>query len=128
MEAHHENLSSFQKKIQKLLSDRRETLIADLRQATAQMVQDGDVYTDSIDQASADMDRSFHLQMKNRDRDILWQIDEALKRIESGDFGDCERCDEDISEARIQAFPLTTLCIDCKAELESEGHRFLSRA
>jgi DnaK suppressor protein len=66
--------------------------------------------------------------MKNRDRDVLWQIDEALKRIDEGSFGECERCDEPISEARLKANPSTTLCIDCKAELESEEHRFLGRA
>ena len=85
------------------------------------------MYTDAIDQASADTDKSFAMQMKNRERDTLWQIDGALKRIEEGNFGECERCDEPISEARIRAFPFTTLCIDCKAELESEEQRFPGR-
>ncbi len=97
----------------------RETLVGNLRRSTAELIDDDSSYTDSIDQASADVDKSFLLQMKNRDRDLLLQVDEALRRIESGEYGECEQCGESISEARMKAFPLTTLCIDCKAELES---------
>jgi DnaK suppressor protein len=106
---------------------RREAMASDLRQATADFINDDTVYCDTIDQASADMDRTLAWQMKNRDRNILWQIDGALKRIESGCFGQCEHCDESISEARIKAFPFTTLCIDCKAEIESKENRFPGR-
>lgn len=106
---------------------RREQMASDLRKATAEFISDDVMYTDVIDQANADTDKTFALQMKNRERDTLWQIDSALKRIEEGNFGDCERCDEPISEARIRAFPFTTLCIDCKAELESEEQRFPGR-
>lgn len=111
----------------KQLTARRNALAEDLRQATAQLLNDESVYTDSVDQAAAETDKSFVLQMKNRDRDALWQIDEAIKRLDEGSFGECERCGESISEGRIEAFPFTTLCIDCKAELESEEHRFPGR-
>lgn len=112
----------------KHLVARREALAEDLRQATAQLINDESYYTDSVDQAAADTDKSFTLQMKNRERDVLWQIDEAIKRLDEGSFGECERCGEAISEGRIEAFPFTTLCIDCKAELESEEHRFPGRS
>jgi DnaK suppressor protein len=111
----------------KTLVSRREALAEDLRQATVNLINDESVYTDSVDQAAADTDKSFVLQMKNRDRNSLWQIDEAIRRLNDGSFGDCERCGDAISEARIEAFPFTTLCIDCKAELESEEHRFPGR-
>jgi len=107
---------------------RRETLAAELKQATTDFINEDNLYSDAIDQASADTDKNLLLQMKNRDRDILWEIDEALKRIDSGTFGECEKCQEEISEARMRANPSTTLCIDCKAELESEQHRFLTTA
>ncbi|NBU20926.1 RNA polymerase-binding protein DksA [bacterium] len=112
----------------KQLVARREALAEDLRQATAQLINDESYYTDSVDQAAADTDKNFTLQMKNRERDVLWQIDEAIKRLDEGSFGECERCGESISEGRIEAFPFTTLCIDCKAELESEEHRFPGRS
>ncbi len=114
-------------KFQKELMAKRETMAEGLRLATAELINDESVYTDSVDQAAAEIDKSFNLQMKNRERDVLWQIDEALKRIEDGSYGTCDRCSEAISEGRIEAFPFTTLCIDCKAELESEEHRFPGR-
>ncbi len=98
------------------LVSRRESMAKVLAQATHDFINDEETYSDTVDQASADTDRSFTLYLKNRERDTLWQIDEALKRIEAGNYGLCERCDESISEARITAFPFTTLCIDCKAE------------
>ena len=118
-----EKIEAYRKK----LVHRRDALAEDLRQATVQLINDESFYTDSVDQAAADTDKNFTLQMKNRDRDVLWQIDEAIRRLDDGSFGECERCGEAISEGRIEAFPFTTLCIDCKAELESEEHRFPGR-
>lgn len=115
-------------KFKKDLILQREALAKDLRQATSDFLNDESSYTDAVDQASADTDKSLLLQMKNRERDTLLQIDEALKRIDEGNYGECERCDEPISEARMKAFPFTTLCVDCKAELESEEQRFPGRA
>jgi DnaK suppressor protein len=109
-----------------LLLSRREALARDLRQATQDFIDDEPSFADSVDQASADVDRTLSMNLKNRERGVLKQIDEALRRIESGEFGKCEQCEEEISEARIKAFPFTTLCIDCKAELESEQRRISS--
>jgi len=46
--------------------------------------------------------------------------DEALARIEDGTFGVCERCEEPISLKRLEARPVTTLCIRCKEEQEKK--------
>jgi DnaK suppressor protein len=119
-----ENLEAFKQQ----LVMQRDTLAADLRHATAELIDDEVTYTDSIDQASADTDKSLALQMKNRERDNLVRIEEALRRLEIGTFGRCARCSEEISEARIRASLFTTLCIDCKSEVESEsGQRFPGR-
>ena len=67
------------------------------------------------------------MRIKNHDRQTLTQIDAAIRRLETGAFGLCENCDEPIAEARLRAFPFTTLCIDCKAEIESEESRFSNR-
>jgi DnaK suppressor protein len=106
-----------------VLLGQRDALASGLRQATHDLIEDEAIYSDAVDQASADIDKSFALVLKNRERDTLWQIDEALKRIEAGDFGDCERCSDEIAEGRLRAFPFTTLCIECKSELESEQRR-----
>jgi len=110
------------------LLDRKQAIIADLHQATEDLINDDIAYSDVVDQASADTDKTLTVQMKNRERDVLVEINEALRRIEVGLFGECESCGEAISDARMKVNPSTTLCIDCKAELESEGHRFPRRA
>lgn len=111
----------------KQLTARRDKISAGLSRATQELLNEETLFTDTIDQASAEVDRAMTMQMKDRERANLILVNEALRRIEDGSFGTCERCEEKISEARIKAFPLTTLCIDCKAELESEGHRYPSR-
>lgn len=92
------------------------------------MIDSEPFFADSLDQAAMDTDRTLTVQIKNREREILAQIDLALRRIELGTFGRCVRCAETISEARMNANPATTLCIDCQAELESERNHFSRRA
>lgn len=109
------------------LLSRRESIVKVLHQSTEQMINDEPSFADSIDQAAADTDRTIGLQLRNRERQTVLQIDEALKRMDAGAYGDCESCGESITEARIKAFPFTTLCIDCKSELESEEQRYPGR-
>jgi DnaK suppressor protein len=58
------------------------------------------------------------LRIRERERRLITKITEALERIEEGTFGICERCGEDISDKRLEARPVTTLCINCKQEQE----------
>jgi RNA polymerase-binding protein DksA len=46
-------------------------------------------------------------------KEELALIDKALQRIEEGSYGQCQRCGEEIDEARLQAVPYAALCIDC---------------
>jgi DnaK suppressor protein len=118
-----EKVESFRKQ----LVARRDVIYTGLRLATVESINDDTTHTDHLDQAASEVDKGVLMQLKNRERDTLLQINEALRRIESGNFGSCELCEEAISEARIKAFPFTTLCIDCKAELESEEQRYPGR-
>lgn len=114
--------------VREVLTKRQAALSDELRASTEKLIDEEASFADSVDQASADTDRAIAVQIKNRDRDTLVQINQALRRIDGGTFGACERCGGDISDARIKAFPFTTLCIDCKAELESEQGRYPGRA
>jgi DnaK suppressor protein len=118
-----EKLETFRRQ----LTQRRDTLSQGLHTAAQEFFNDDASYADSVDQAAADSDKTVAMQMKNRDHFTVLQIDQALRRIEDGNFGTCQRCSEDIAEARIKAFPFTTLCIDCKSEIESEESRFPGR-
>ena len=81
-------------------------------------VADGE-FPDPTDRASWESDRNFLLRIRERERKLITKIREALTRIEEGNFGICERCGEEISAKRLEARPVTTLCINCKQEQEN---------
>jgi len=77
-------------------------------------------FPDPTDQASMETDRNFDLRIRDRERKLTKKIDQALVRIKDGNFGSCESCGGDIGIKRLQARPVTTLCIDCKTAQEQE--------
>jgi len=84
---------------------------------------ESDTSSDPTDQAVQELDRNRLLRFKDRERKLIRKIEKALIRIDEGSYGACEACSQAISEARLKARPMTTLCIDCATELESEKQR-----
>ncbi len=82
-------------------------------------------FPDPTDQASIETDRNFDLRIKDRERRLIRKIEKALSRVKDGEFGLCEGCGGDIGLKRLQARPVTTLCIDCKHEQEQEERTHL---
>ncbi|MDQ6989111.1 MAG: RNA polymerase-binding protein DksA [Mariprofundaceae bacterium] len=80
--------------------------------------QETTAFPDPADQASAETDLSFDIRIKTRELKLIHKIEETLHRLREGDFGACDGCGGDISVKRLQARPVTTLCIDCKTEQE----------
>jgi DnaK suppressor protein len=78
------------------------------------------VFPDLGDQASAETDRNFMLRLRGREQRLLKKIEEALERIDSGTFGICEDCGNEIGAKRLEARPVTTMCIECKTLQEEE--------
>ena len=78
---------------------------------------------DINDQASLESERSFELRIRDRERKLISKVHEALKKIEEGSYGVCESCGEAIAVKRLLARPVTTLCINCKSEMEAEERR-----
>lgn len=74
----------------------------------------GDIY----DQASSERDRELELILSDRERQKLHNIDDALLRMDEGEYGICEECDEDIPLGRLKAMPFTRHCVKCKSDLE----------
>ncbi|MFZ4854942.1 MAG: TraR/DksA family transcriptional regulator [Desulfuromonadaceae bacterium] len=83
-------------------------------EAVAAIEPGGDIY----DQASSERDRELGLLLGDREREKIHSIDEALLRINEGDYGICEECDEDIPLGRLKAMPFTRHCVKCKSDLE----------
>lgn len=73
------------------------------------------------DQAALLHDQTVALYSHGLDRHKLRMIDLALDRMERGEFGICQECEEPIAIARLQAVPWTPLCVACQHRLEVEG-------
>jgi DnaK suppressor protein len=73
---------------------------------------------DPADRASQETDLDFTLIMRERDRRRVQDIRAALARLDSGEYGVCDECGEDIPFARLRARPMTTLCVECQSRAE----------
>ena len=69
---------------------------------------------DMADQASGNNEVHIQLKLKATDAKILQAIEEALRRIDAGNYGVCRDCGEMIAEPRLNAIPWTRVCITCK--------------
>ncbi len=84
---------------------------------------DAPALADINDQASFESERSFELRIKDRERKLVNKVMESLKKIGDGTYGTCESCGEEIGFKRLEARPVTNLCINCKSEMEKEERR-----
>ena len=82
--------------------------------------QDDDSIKDLGDQANTAYTREFFFELGNGDRRLLRDVVSALRRIDDGSYGTCERCGEAIPEKRLEAVPFARHCITCQRLLEEE--------
>jgi DnaK suppressor protein len=104
----------------KLLKQRTELLSEAEQTLNSKISTEKESFPDPTDQAVAELDNNFLLKLRGREQKLLKKIDEAIARIEGGTYGVCESCGEQISIKRLEARPVTTLCIDCKTRQEEE--------
>ncbi|MCX8031062.1 MAG: TraR/DksA C4-type zinc finger protein [Thermodesulfovibrionales bacterium] len=105
--------------IKKQLLQQREKLLSDAGIAINSLPT-SNMLSEIGDQASAEIDRNFLIKLKERERKLLKKIDKALEKIEKHEYGICEACGEEIDIKRLEARPVTDLCIACKTEQEAE--------
>jgi DnaK suppressor protein len=70
------------------------------------------------DDATEVFTRERNLALRSNARDLLAQVEAALRRLEEGTYGICARCGREISTERLEALPSATLCITCQSEVE----------
>lgn len=95
--------------------------IAELRLEAGKTVETMDEegnFPDPTDRASMESNRNSILRIRDRERKLIFKIQEALQRLDNGEYGICEECGEEIAINRLKARPVTTLCIDCKSNQE----------
>lgn len=106
-------------KFRLLLETQKVDLVEKARRTLEQdMAVDVAELPDDMDFATTQSDQGMTLRLRGREKTLLKKIEEALKRIDAGEFGICEECGDDIGIKRLEARPVTTLCIQCKSEQE----------
>ena len=110
------------------LEEWREALLAKRRQLETEVGRsalyekglDDGATKDLGDQANTAYTREFQFELGNGDRRLLRAVLTALRKLDEGGFGECERCGEPIGEKRLDALPFARYCIDCQRRLERE--------
>ena len=105
----------------KALLDKRRQLEDEVgRSALYGKGQEDDSIKDLGDQATTAYTREFLFELGNGDRRLLKEVVTALRKLDEGGFGECERCGAPISEKRLEALPFARHCIDCQRVTEQE--------
>ncbi len=106
--------------IRKHLVEQKEQLISDAEAALTNELPGQILFPDLGDQASAEIDRDFMLRLKGREQKLITKVEGVLESIDMGEYGICESCGSEIEIKRLEARPVTTMCIECKTEQEEE--------
>ena len=106
-----------------VLAEEMKSLLGEAGKTVTEMTSDSSNFPDPTDRATQESDRNFELRIRDRERKLINKIKDALDRIDNGEFGICEECGDEISEARLKVRPVTTLCINSKMEEEQKERR-----
>lgn len=103
---------------QKLLGWKNE-LLSNSRETLDHLKEENWNEPDPNDRATIETDTSFELRTRDRYRKLIDKIDEAIKRIDDGEYGYCETTGEKIGLKRLEARPVATLCIEAQESHEN---------
>ena len=101
----------------KLLSWREE-LLDESSETLKNMQEESLAEPDMADRASLESDRALELRTRDRQRKLISKIDEALERLEAGEYGYCEETGDPISLGRLEARPIATLSVEAQERHE----------
>ncbi|MBC8296212.1 MAG: RNA polymerase-binding protein DksA [Pelagibacterales bacterium] len=107
---------------QKLFNWRNE-LLKESSQTLNNLQSDNEAKPDITDRASEEIDRSFELRTRDRERKLINKINSALQRIEDGSYGYCEETGEPIGLKRLEARPVATLSLEAQEMHEKAEKR-----
>ena len=103
------------------LLDRRVGLVGQVQEAELySRERDSEATQDPADMAANAYTKELLVSMSDNDRKLLNLVDEALERIEEGEYGKCAHCGNPLPEKRLDAVPWARLCISCQ-DLQEKG-------
>lgn len=82
---------------------------------------------DSVDESTQEQGTAALLRLKDREKNYLTKVNQALERLEDDEYGRCLECGEPIPEKRLLARPAALFCIECKEDREREKERRKTR-
>jgi DnaK suppressor protein len=102
---------------QKLMSWRAE-LVEESRETISNLRDEVRDVGDEAERATRETENSLELRTRDRYRKLIKKIDQALSRVDEGEYGYCEETGEEIGLARLEARPIATLCLDAQERWE----------
>ena len=106
----------------KMLLKMRDDVLKDVQQASQACLELGqDGVPDLGDLSSNTYSRDVLLNLSENQRQKIRDIDAALERVDSGEYGICLRCEEEISPRRMEVRPFSRYCVECKSDVEKFG-------
>ena len=109
---------------QKLVSWKND-LLKESSQTLSNLQNENEAKPDITDSASEEIDRSFELRTRDRERKLINKIDAALQRIEDGSYGYCDETGDPISIKRLEARPVATLSLEAQ-EMHEKAEKRIS--
>jgi DnaK suppressor protein len=122
-----EHLSSFLRKQKLKLLQLRDSLLdsmmgvsRDTLRARAEGSEASAFGMHQADAGSDAYDRDFALSLLSQEQDALYEIEEALKRVDAGTYGTCEMSGKAIPHARLEAIPFARFTVECQTQIEKQ--------
>ena len=109
---------------QKLVSWKND-LLKESSQTLSNLQNENEAKPDITDRASEEIDRSFELRTRDRERKLINKIDAALQRIEDGSYGYCDETGDPISIKRLEARPVATMSLEAQ-EMHEKAEKRIS--
>jgi DnaK suppressor protein len=106
------------------LLDWRDELLKESRETMEHIKEENWQEADVVDRASIETDTGVELRSRNRYLKLIAKIDDALKRIEQGEYGYCEETGEPIGIRRLEARPVATLTVEAQERREREEKQY----
>ena len=113
----------------KLILERKDEIVSEIKHISEDTLKKsqrdaaGDIsgYTYHMaDIATDTYDREFSMGIASNERKLIYDIDDALKKIEEGSYGICEDCKNLIAKTRLKAIPYARLCLKCQEKREKK--------
>src|SRR5881398_1151477 len=115
--------------LRKMLEDRRREIQAEVQGKMRGVREEGswggklNEVVDAVESAEADIQEDIEFALIQMKSETLNKINDALTRLEQGDYGNCFECGEEIAEKRLRALPFAVRCKDCEEARETAQQR-----